>query len=199
MLILSWSFSSETSVAVSTSVSTWTSAPGTSSCGMARTYGVTALVGVHSGPNMLLRVGSALGGTSVFTWSDGGSDRRTVTIESWPSLSKLRRSFGTTMSAMIGEEATGDAGSSSAVSTSSLAGNEAVLRGLEGMSTTGACVGEAVFGLRHGEEGVESAGTMIVVVVGVTVFGETGSSVTVWLAVWASIVVAGCEECLCLG
>lgn len=52
----------------------------------------TALVGVHSGPKMLLLDGNLFSGKSVFTESDGGSDRRTVTIESWPG--KVRSVIG---------------------------------------------------------------------------------------------------------
>ncbi len=54
----------------------------------------TALVGVHSGPKILLLDGNALGGRSVFTERDGGSDRRTVTMESCPgSIRSLTGDF----------------------------------------------------------------------------------------------------------
>ena len=43
-------------------------------------------MGVHSGPNLLFLEGNTVGDRSVLTVSDGGSDRRTVTMESWPSF-----------------------------------------------------------------------------------------------------------------
>ena len=45
---------------------------------------VTALLGVYSGPKMLFLEGMVAAGTSVLTDREGGSDKRTVTIESCP-------------------------------------------------------------------------------------------------------------------